>query len=560
MANGIDLKQIEPEIGARLHVERPTVLILCCYAVLLLAIAFFAAIRLHLRHLPLERDGGEYAYMGQLILQGVPPYQLAANMKLPGTYVAYAAIMSVFGQSPAGIHMGVIVVTTLSSIFLFLIGRHLYGSLTGAIAASSYLFFAARPGVLGLDGQATHFVVVMALAGIWLLLSAIPRQSSNISPPLDVNGLTQTGLLFAAGLCFGLSFLMKQPGILFGIFAGIYWLYCERKLPWRTLAIRAGALIVGTLIPYGVTCIIMLKAGVFHNFWFWTWTYARQYAGLTDLHLGWRNLKIFLPWAVRPFALWAFAVVGLLSPIWSRRVRRHAGFVTGFFFTAFLAVCPGLYFRPHYWIVLLPAGALCIGVALEALYHDLLQSKFHKLAFLPLLCFLLIYITSVRGQWKAFYRLDPVDLSRKMYDPGQDFPEDVTIADFIKNRAHPGDQIGILGSEPEICFYTHLRCATSYIYMYPLMEEQRFAKQMQSQMRHELESAPPRFLVYVDNSWSWNWKPTIEENRPFLDWAWNFAHSGYTLVDQLPVPDDGEYTEYLFGDQARFYVFERIGN
>lgn len=37
---------------------------------------------------PLERDEGEYAYAGQLMLQGIPPYQLAYNMKLPGTYAA----------------------------------------------------------------------------------------------------------------------------------------------------------------------------------------------------------------------------------------------------------------------------------------------------------------------------------------------------------------------------------------------------------------------------------------------------------------------------------------
>jgi hypothetical protein len=45
----------------------------------------FAAIRWCLRDMPLERDEGEYAYAGPLILQGIPPYQIAYNMKLPGT-------------------------------------------------------------------------------------------------------------------------------------------------------------------------------------------------------------------------------------------------------------------------------------------------------------------------------------------------------------------------------------------------------------------------------------------------------------------------------------------
>ena len=532
--------------------------VVCSYVVLFAAIAFFAGIRFHLRHTPLERDGGEYAYIGQLMLEGVPPYKLAANMKLPGTYAAYAAIMAIFGQTPAGIHMGVIVVTSLSAIFLFLIGKRLYGPLAGAVAGASFTFFAARPGVLGIDGQATHFVNFMALAGILLLLYAMPLRNAESRD--SGTSRRRTSLLFSSGLCFGLSFLMKQPGILFAIFAGIYWLYRDRKLPWRMLAIRGGALVAGTVTPYIVTCLIMLKAGVFHNFWFWTWTYARQYAGLTPYSEGWRYLKMFIQWAVRPFALWAFVIVGLVSPLWSMRARAHAGFLAGFLITAFIAVCPGLYFRPHYWIVLLPAGALAISVAIDSLRQLLLESRFRRFAALPLLFFVLIYATSVRGQWKAFYSLDPVALSLKMYDPGQDFPLDVQIAEFIKARAHTGDQIAILGSEPEICFYTHLRCATSYIYMYPLMEPQSFAKEMQAQMKRELESAPPRFLVYVDDSWSWNWKPTLEENRAFLDWTWQFAHTDYRLAYQLPVVDDGKYAESLFSGTASFYVFEHVGN
>jgi hypothetical protein len=44
---------------------------------LLLGLVLFLnfAIRWHLRGIPLERDEGEYAYAGQLILHGVPPSQ-----------------------------------------------------------------------------------------------------------------------------------------------------------------------------------------------------------------------------------------------------------------------------------------------------------------------------------------------------------------------------------------------------------------------------------------------------------------------------------------------------
>ena len=48
-----------------------------------LAILLAVIVRARTADMPLERDEGEYAYAGQLILQGVPPYHDAFNMKLP---------------------------------------------------------------------------------------------------------------------------------------------------------------------------------------------------------------------------------------------------------------------------------------------------------------------------------------------------------------------------------------------------------------------------------------------------------------------------------------------
>ena len=53
---------------------------------LLVVIAFLAIVRLRIASVALERVEGEYAYAGQLILQGVPPYRLVYNMKFPGVY------------------------------------------------------------------------------------------------------------------------------------------------------------------------------------------------------------------------------------------------------------------------------------------------------------------------------------------------------------------------------------------------------------------------------------------------------------------------------------------
>src|SRR2546422_10871646 len=60
------------------------------WALLVLIILGGAAIRLRLLDAPLDRDEGEYAYFGQLLLQGIPPYAQASNLKMPGIYAVYA--------------------------------------------------------------------------------------------------------------------------------------------------------------------------------------------------------------------------------------------------------------------------------------------------------------------------------------------------------------------------------------------------------------------------------------------------------------------------------------
>src|SRR5215475_2053403 len=96
-------------------------------AVMVLVAVF---VRVRLRDIPLERDEGEYAYAGQLMLEGIPPYKEASNMKLPGTYAAYAVIMAVFGQTPGGIHTGLALVNAASIVLMYLIGRKLLDETT----------------------------------------------------------------------------------------------------------------------------------------------------------------------------------------------------------------------------------------------------------------------------------------------------------------------------------------------------------------------------------------------------------------------------------------------
>src|SRR5439155_6855635 len=104
------------------------------------------------------------------------------------------------------------------------------------------------------------------------------------------------------------------------------------------------------------TCIILLAAGVFNKFWFWTFSYASQYVYERSAANAFRYFWESIQGVVGPSVwLWALAGVGLIF-LWSEKEgREKATFVTGFLIFSFLAVCPGFFFREHYFVVLLPA-------------------------------------------------------------------------------------------------------------------------------------------------------------------------------------------------------------
>src|SRR5437773_11923386 len=138
-----------------------------------LAVAVFSlttAVRIRLLGIPLERDEGEYAYAGQLLLQGIPPYKLAYSMKFPGTAASYALLMSIFGDTTTGIHLGLIVINLVTVGLIFFLGRYLMGRLAGVAAAATYGVISLMPYVLGQAAHATHFVVLPAIAGALVLL------------------------------------------------------------------------------------------------------------------------------------------------------------------------------------------------------------------------------------------------------------------------------------------------------------------------------------------------------------------------------------------------------
>ena len=509
--------------------------------VLLLAfVVLFSAIRFRLRQMPLERDEGEYAYAGQLILEGIPPYQLAYNMKLPGTYAAYALIMAMFGETPAGIHLGLLLVNAATMVLLYVLSAELFGSLTGLVAAAAYGLLSTSIWVMGLSAHATHFVVLAAVAGVLALRRAVERK--------------QSWLYLVSGVLLGLAFLTKQPGIFFCVFGVFVVIQSEwiRPIQWSTVLSRLGTSLVGMSLPYLLTCAILWRAGLFDKFWFWTVSYARQYGGMTSLGDGADQFfRMFPEVANHTVLIWIIAAVGVTALWWNPQARRHRLLVLGFLACSFLAVCPGFYFRAHYFILMLPAVSLLVGIAVGSAFYALGQrtnSRF--IASLPAVVFLVAFVMVVVLQSGVFFAMDPVAATRFLYKE-QPFEQALAIGDYIRSHSKPSDRVAVLGSEPEIYFYAHRHSATGYIYTYPLMESQAFAARMQDEMIAEIENARPEFVVMV--TYPLSWLRSEDSNDHILRWMKDFMQSQYSMVgvatDLYPEPR----TEYRWGDEAASY-------
>ena len=239
---------------------------------MILLVLLAVGARLRLLAMPLERDEGEFAYMGQLMLQGIPPYQLAFNIKMPGIYAAYALIMALFGQNASGIHLGFLFINLGNLALLYFLARRLLDEAGILICCSTFILLSSSSAVLGLEGHATNLVILCALGGLLLLLRA--REQKGV------------GLFYLSGLLLGLSFLCKQPGLFFAFFA--YALLAadgwkQGLAQWRLIFRNVLLFSAGWITPLAASCLILWRAGTFARFWFWTVTYARVHAGMLPL-------------------------------------------------------------------------------------------------------------------------------------------------------------------------------------------------------------------------------------------------------------------------------------
>jgi hypothetical protein len=350
--------------------------------------------------------------------------------------------------------------------------------------------------------------------------------------------------LFVSGLLFGTGLLMKQPAVSFILFGALYLLSNDlrRNCEWKRILLRNLTFDLGAIVPFGIACLFLRRAGVFDKFWFWTINYAREYGTFVPLRVG---AKMFSETASEvissTWTLWMLAGLGVIAGLWDKRMRAGAVFLIGFLAFSLAAFSAGFYFREHYYIFVLPAVSLFAGVAISAL-PDLAASPSNFVRFAPLLVFCTALGQPIVAARKFYFEVSPVDASHLFYG-GNPFLESVRVAEYVRDHTDASDTIAVLGSEPQIYFYSKRHSATGYIYTYGLMEPQSYARQMQEEMIRQIESARPKYLILIGVTGSWLRQSTSD--RLIFDWANDYLGKFYDLVGLVNILSPNR-TDYYF--------------
>jgi hypothetical protein len=322
---------------------------------------------------------------------------------------------------------------------------------------------------------------------------------------------------------------MKQPGLVFTACVLSFWAWdtvfgANRDTNKRQKLAAGAAIFAGILGVFAALFLSLWATNTLGTFWLWSMKYARYY-GLSlsfseAFHL---LLAVGILAMGEGYLFWVLGGLGLLGLGLHPRARAAAPLLFGLLLSSFVSVLPGEVFRRHYFILMLPVVAFFVGVAVFVVRRRL-EPRFPGTAFVVAIGLILVPLVTAGWRERAFYfQMTPAAACRHMY-PDNPFVEAVQVAEYIRTHTKPGEPIVVMGSEPEIYYYSRHPSATGHIYVYSLTEDQPYSQQFREQMIREIDAARPKYFIYVNLSNSWFANP--HPDRALIDWFFAFrAHN-----------------------------------
>jgi 4-amino-4-deoxy-L-arabinose transferase-like glycosyltransferase len=508
-------------------------------------------VRFNLLNIPLERDEGGFAYIGEMALKGKLLYTELHDIKLPGLYYTYGIITKLFGYSPTGIHTGLLLFNFCMTGFLFFFIKKLYDNLTAVVAVATFALMSVGPNVLGFATHATQLLILPGFLGIWLLIKALDNDK-------------RFWILFS-GLLLGYAFTIKQQAVYFMLLAGIYLLFDRwHKKPtnWKKGFAEMGILIAGSVLPFLIVVGYMSLAGRFEDFWFWTFEYPREEGLGKTLD---QSLNLFLSsWdkvSKGQGWLWVLALLGFGTVFFSGLNKKQKFFAISLPIFMFGGVITGFHFYNHYFVMILPAIALLNGLFVSNINALLKARNLALLGVFPIIIFFFAWSQIIQNRPNYFFNPDHEEIIKQAYY-GSPFIAAKDIGEYIKNNSNPDDKIAVFGSEPEIMVYADRESVTGHIFIYSLTDGRDYNERLIKDMMNNIRQEKPKFLVEVYFRTSWLNKDKDQKLFNAMNKELNQNYIKVGLVDSSnpanPIYKFGEeMSNFKEGNERIMWVLKR---
>ncbi len=517
-------------------------------------------LRRHFIDMPLERDESAYAYLGKRLLEGEVPYRDFYEMKPPLLFASYAALIALFGYSAAGLHWAALALGFWNSVWVYAIGARFFGYFYGFVAGLSFVLLIANPYTTAMIAESELVLLAFVLPGLYCLLRWDYAQ--NAGNPKNGWWLFSCGFLLACGV------LVRQTGIFFfGLVVALPLFVFFRQKPrsMPNLLKWAAWAAAGAILPAVGTLLWINALGVWDEFWFWNVEYGSAYASALRREVWMNAFDLALSTVSRSAEwYWALAGLGLLALLTPRLPGRYRMSLALLALLSFWSITPGKRFYNHYWLQLLPALALLIA----AFFYQLEQwiaRAIPRINWRPVMAGLMaaVLLAPVARNSPTLFNGDHDRILRTIF-PGNPYPEDKVLAQFISERIQTEDQIAILGSEPQYYVYLDKKAPSKHFYMAFTMRPIPQSEGWQQEALDSIISQKPRYIVF--NFVEYSWMPKKDSKMILYNGAYRFTREHYrpiawadmmSLTETKYVLNEAEALRYQPAGKRYVTVYER---
>ena len=524
-------------------------------ALLFCLVVFVVFVRSKFLSIPFERDEGAYGYYGKLLMEGKIPYKDFYEQKYPGIFYFYGFMVSVFGDTVEGLHTGFIFLNVGTIILIYGAARNLFTPIAGLISAITFGIVSLTPFLSGFTVQSEHGVAFFTSLGLFFF-----SLYNNNGKWLHV---------FLMGVSFGCGFMVKTSGVFFILWGGLILIinfFFDKKKSFKDIIAQVSIYSGGVFLFIVILFFIIFCKGSFKEMIFWSYEIPKKYVGKIPLETGLKYFGYTKDAIVKDHDFfWIHSFLAVIVCLFKSIDYKRKLFGITLLFFSFCTIVPGFYFYGHYWIMSLPGLAMASGLTYYSIITIMssgFKIKFNGLKYIYLTIFGIFVCSHVSAYGDYYFNPNYEAILRAVYG-NNPFPEAYDVANYITANSKPEDGLVVVGSEPEMYFYTKKKSPSRHAYFAAIVDNVPEHHEWQREFVRDVEKAKPRYFVFFNHGLSLFVQPNTDTY--VFDWMKTYIDSNYRIIGVVDMID-GQSSVYKWKENALtyrpvskniIYVFER---